>query len=252
MSRALAAGAALAVVLAGCGDSAGGDAKPQLTVSAASSLRDALTTYGDSFKGATVRLSFGGSDDLAAQIRAGARPDLYAAANTKLPAALHAEGLAEAPVAFASNRLVIAVPASDAEIGSVHDLVAPGRSVAIGAESVPIGSYTREVLAKLGSIERNRILANVKTEEPDVAGIIGKLTQGAANAGFVYATDVIASRGKLRAVRLPPRLRPVVQYDAAVVKGAKNLAAARRFLAGLRTGAGRQALRRAGFAPPPR
>ena len=57
-----------------------------------------------------VRLSFGGSDELAAQIRQGVRPDVYAAANTKLPEELCAAGLLERPVRFAEERLVIAVP----------------------------------------------------------------------------------------------------------------------------------------------
>ena len=39
-----------------------------------------------------MRLSFAGSDELAAQIQQGAQPDVYAAANTKLPDQLHAEG----------------------------------------------------------------------------------------------------------------------------------------------------------------
>ena len=40
-----------------------------------------------------MRLSFAGSDELAAQIRQGVKPDVYAAANTKLPDALHEKGL---------------------------------------------------------------------------------------------------------------------------------------------------------------
>ena len=60
----------------------------------------------------------------------------------------------------------------------------------IGAETVPVGSYTREVLGHLPAGVREKILANVRSEEPDVRGVVGKLTQGAADAGFVYLTDV--------------------------------------------------------------
>ena len=74
------------------------------------------------------------------------RPDVFAAANTKLPDALAAEGSLEQPVVFASNRLVLAVPADGAKVESLEDLERPGVTIVIGAEGVPVGDYTREVL----------------------------------------------------------------------------------------------------------
>ncbi len=59
--------------------------KPQLTVSAAASLKTAFTEYGKQFPDADARFSFAGSDELAAQIEQGVKPDVFAAANTKLP-----------------------------------------------------------------------------------------------------------------------------------------------------------------------
>ena len=53
-------------------------------------------------------------------------------------------------------------------------------------------------------------------------GVVGKLTQGAADAGFVYVTDVEATNGKLRAIELPKRLRPSVAYGVAVVEGSEG------------------------------
>ena len=47
----------------------------------------------------------------------------------------------------------------------------------------------------------------MRSNEPDVKGIVGKLTQGAADAGFVYVTDVNATNGKLKAITLPPAAR---------------------------------------------
>ena len=87
---------------------------------------------------------------------------------------------------------------------------------------MPIGSYTREVLGRLGQEDRRRILANVRSNEPDVGGVVGKLTHGAADAGFVYVTDVAAAAGKLQAIDLPGELRPTVAYGVAVVKGARD------------------------------
>jgi molybdate transport system substrate-binding protein len=240
---------ALAIGASGCG---GDDNSSPLVVSAASSLQDAFTRYGDQFDGGgKARFSFAGSDELAAQIRQGVKPDLFASANTKLPDALFHEGLVEKPTVFAGNRLVLAVPAKSDKVRSLDDLQRSGVSLAIGSASVPIGAYTRTVLGRLPATQNTKILARVRSEEPNVKGIVGKLTQGAVDAGFVYITDVTATKGALKAIDLPAALQPSVAYGVAVVKGARHPAAAREFIAGLLAGPGQQALLKAGFEPPP-
>lgn len=251
---------ALALVLSACGGSKSsssatsssnsGAGKPNLTVSAAASLKAAFTAYAQKFSAASVRYSFAGSDMLAAQIEQGIKPDVFASANTKLPDMLYAKGLVSKPVTFAANKLVIAVPAHSTKINSVSDLEKPGVTIAIGSSAVPIGSYTRAVLAKLGA-GSSKILGNVRSEEPDVTGIVGKLTQGAVDAGFTYITDVKATDGALKAIPLPSSLQPVVAYGVAVVKGDPNPAQAQAFIQGLVSGAGRSDLLQAGFLPPP-
>jgi molybdate transport system substrate-binding protein len=243
---------ALACGLAACGsDSSSGSGTPSLSVSAASSLTAAFTAYGKQFTDADVKLSFGGSDDLAAQIRQGIHPDVFASANTSLPDDLYRAGLVERPTVFAGNRFVIAVPAGDDSIHSVADLAKPGVTIAAGSPTVPIGSYTRESLGRLPAGEAEAIEGNIASNEPDVAGIVGKLTQGAVDAGFVYVTDVQATNGKLRAIELPRSLQPVVAYGLAVVKGSKHPQQAKAFIGGLLHGAGQKALDAAGFLPPP-
>ena len=238
----------VALALVGCGGSE--QSKPRLVVSAASSMTEALDACSSEFADATVRLSFAGSDELAAQIRQGVKPDVYAAANTKLPDALHDEGLLGKPVEFATNELVLAVPAGSG-IASVDDLTAKGVTIAIGDESVPIGSYTRETLAKLPGAEEKAILANVRSNEPDVKGIVGKLTQGAVDAGFVYVTDVNAAGSDLKAIELPPDVEPQVTYAAGVVEGAKHPEQARTYVDELLDGPCADALRDASFGAGP-
>jgi molybdate transport system substrate-binding protein len=235
----------------GSGSGGSGTDRPELTVSAAASLQAAFTSYAQRFSQAAVRYSFAGSDMLAAQIEQGVKPDVFASANTKLPGMLYAKGLVAKPVTFAANKLVIAVPAHSTKVRSLTDLERAGTTVAIGSASVPIGSYTREVLAKLGPGPSQKILAHVRSEEPDVSGIVGKLTQGAVDAGFTYVTDVKAAKGALRAIALPARLQPVVAYGVAIVKGDAHPAQAQAFVAGLLHGSGRSDLLQAGFLPPP-
>lgn len=239
----------LLLVLAGCGSDAGGgggsaSGDGSLVVSAASSLKGAFTAYGG------ARFSFAGSDELAAQIRQGVKPDVFASANTSLPGALFEEGLVEEPQVFAGNRLVLAVPAEDAKVSRLEDLYQPGIKLAVGSEDVPIGTYTREVISKLGAANAKQVLANIRSNEPDVKGVVGKLTQGAVDAGFVYVTDVDATKGQLKAIELPPDVAPEVAYAVAVVKDAEHPAAAKRFVDGLLQGKGHDALERAGFSFP--
>jgi molybdate transport system substrate-binding protein len=245
------------LALAGCGSSdnskststSSSASSGPLVVSAAASLKDAFTAYGQQF--GQVKSSFAGSDELAAQIRQGVKPDVFASANTKLPDQLYASHLVGKPVVFAGNRLVLAVPAKSAKVTSLSGLSKPGLKLVIGSATVPVGSYTRQVLGRLPAKQRAAILANVRSEEPDVKGVVGKLTQGAADAGFVYITDVKATKGALKAIELPKSLKPSGAYGVAVVSGAKHPAAAKRFVAGLLNGKGQQDLLAAGFEPPP-
>jgi molybdate transport system substrate-binding protein len=243
------------LALAGCGDDAavsdgGGRDKPRLVVSAASSMKEALSACAKKFPDADVRLQFAGSDELAAQIRQGVPVDVFAAANTKLPAALAREGKLEDPVTFATNQLVLAVPADGAKVDSLKALEQPRVDLVIGAEGVPVGDYTRGVLVRLGPEHSKAVLANVRSNEPDVKGIVGKLTQGAADAGFVYQSDVNAAGGELRAIKLPAKLEPTATYAGGVVTDAKQPETAEAFVDGLLAGPCHDALLAAGFGEP--
>jgi molybdate transport system substrate-binding protein len=237
---------ALTALVAGCG---GSSSTQQLKVSAAASLKKAFTQYGESF--GNVTFSFAGSDELSAQIHAGARPGVFASANTKLPASLFASGLVEKPVPFATNQLVLAVPTSRSNVTSIADLTKPGVTIAVGDSTVPVGTYTATVLARLPAPEQRAITHNIRSKEPSVDGIVGKLSTGAVDAGFLYITDVKGAGGALKAIPLPASLQPVVVYAAAVVKGPGQTDRAKKFIDGLLSGTGRSALAAAGFGPSP-
>lgn len=238
------------LLVAGCGGGESGTSaeEPELVVFAAASLTAAFEEYGDRFSGADVRFSFAGSDDLAAQIRQGVTPDVYAAANTSLPDELAADGLLEEPETFATNELVIGVPAGS-DINDYRDLEQPGTTIAVGDPEVPVGAYTREVLEALGPGAERAILGNVASSEPDVSGIAAKIIQGAVDAGFIYASDVVASSGKVEAVPLPKQASPDVAYGIAVGAEAAQPQLAAEFVRGAISGAGQRILVDSGFGP---
>jgi molybdate transport system substrate-binding protein len=215
----------------------------RLTIFAASSLTDVLPAID-----ARPRYNFAGSDQLAFQIAQHAPADVFAAASPKYPDDLYRKGLVFKPAAFATNRLVVIVPAGNpADIHSVFDLKKPGVRLAIGARGVPIGDYTRKVLAKL---RLTAALDNVVSEETDARSIVAKVALGGADAGIVYATDARPAGSKVKTIRIPPRGQPSVVYEIAVVRSSKKIAAARAFVARVLGRKGRAALRSNGFGLP--
>jgi molybdate transport system substrate-binding protein len=214
-----------------------------LTVFAAASLTDALPKLDR-----TARYQFAGSDQLAFQIRQGAPADLFLAASPKYPRELYADGLCSNPVAFATNTVVLVVPrANPARIHSVYDLRPDGIKLVIGARGVPIGDYTRRLLATLGL---SSVLSNVVSEEDDVKLVVTKVALGEADAGFVYLTDVKPVGNRVFRIGLPASAQPAVRYEACVPKASGHPEQARAYLKRLLGKAGRARLRAAGFGLP--
>ena len=215
-------------------------ASTRLTVLAAASLTNVLPAIAP-----TPRYSFGGSDQLAAQIAQGAPADVYAAASPKFPAQLFAQRLVLKPVPFTTNRLVVVVPrANPARIRTVGDLARAGVKVVAGDATVPIGAYTRQVLTRLNLTQ---VLGNVVSEETDVRGILAKVALGEADAGFVYVTDARVAGSRVRTIAIPKRGQPSVRYEVAVVRASAHRAAAARFVRELLSPRGQRILARAGF-----
>ena len=215
----------------------------RITVYAAASLTEVFPRIDH-----TERFSFAGSDQLAFQIQQGAPADVFAAASPKYPEQLYRRGLVLKPVVFATNTLVLIVPAANpARIKSVFNLKKPGVKVVIGQKGVPIGDYTRTILENLGL---SSVVSRAVSQEADVKGIVGKVALGQADAGFVYLTDAKPVAGKVKVVRLPARAQPSVKYEIAVVKASSNRAAAQAFVNRVLGKTGRAALASAGFGLP--
>ncbi|MGH3001705.1 MAG: molybdate ABC transporter substrate-binding protein [Gaiellaceae bacterium] len=194
------------------------------------------------------RYQFAGSDQLAFQIAQGARADVFAAASPKQPQALYRQGLCSKPRVFATNRLVLIVPRSNpAHIHSVYDLRRRGVKLVVGARGVPVGDYTRKLLAdlRLSSVSRQ-----VVSYEDDVKLVVAKVALGEADAGIAYRTDVKPARGKVLSIALPARAQPVVKYELCVVHGARHPGLAASFVRKVLGSRGRRVLRAAGFGLP--
>lgn len=218
-----------------------------LNVYAASSLRDVFTQI----DGAPT-YNFAGSNQLQTQIQNGAPADVFASASPNEAQALFKSRNCARPVTFATNKLVMIVPrANAAAVTSVYSLRKGGLRVSIGTAGVPIGSYTRSVLRRLGLTKA--LGTNTVSDEPNVAGIVSKIALGSADVGFTYVTDAKIASDRVRAIRLPTYAQPPVRYQLCQVKrGGADARGARAFIAKVRSTRGRSLLRRAGFGLPPK
>ena len=224
----------------------GGATATRVTVYAAASLTDVFPRID-----ASSQFSFAGSDQLAAQIENGAPADVFASASPKQAELLHHDGLLRRPVVFATNKLVVLVPRSNpAHIRSVYDLRRSGVKVIVGTPSVPVGSYTRQVLDSLGIT--NAVTKNVVDQEPDVKGIVAKIALGEGDAGFVYRTDARPAGSRVSTIAIPGWAQPPIKYEIGIVRSTNHLTAARAFIRRVTSLRGRRLLVRAGFGLPRR
>jgi molybdate transport system substrate-binding protein len=241
--RALAA--AVAVGLAAASSVLAAEAKaPRLTVFAAASLTNVLPQIDPH-----GRYSFGGSNTLAAQIEQGLPADVFASANSGLPWQLHRKGIVSRPAVFTSNRLVVVIARGNPlHLRSVRQLERPGLRIVMAAAGVPVGDYTRKVLARMALSD---LVGKAVSQETDVREVLTKVTLGEADAGFVYATDAKTVSGKVSLLGIPKSAQPQVLYAAAAVKSSSHLQAAKAWIQKLLSKPAQRKLRAAGFLPIP-
>lgn len=242
---------AIAFAASGCGGSPA-QTGPTLRVAAAPVLEPVLKRCTARIKGLQVRLEVADSSAIASEIRRGIKPDVFVAGNTGLPRALAREDRVESPQAFATNDLVIAVPAGDKSIRSLDDLARGDHSIAIGDASSPLGVYTRFVLGKLPTYERIQLLSHVRSQAPDAAAVLDKLVGQTVQAAILFGSEAKTAGDKVRTIALPGELGARVVYALAAVKGAPQPRAAERVVADILRGGCARALRDAGFGAPPR
>ncbi|UJR85748.1 molybdate ABC transporter substrate-binding protein [Sandaracinus amylolyticus] len=223
----------------------------RLVVFAASSLRDAFTEIGDDFERAhpdvELTFQFAGTQQLRAQIEQGAPADVLASADVQHVDELVRAGHVAAPIVFARNEPVIVV-GRDVPVRSFDDLPGAGRIV-IGAETVPIGRYTRRILERAPADFRAQVEAHVVSNELDVRAVLAKVRLGEADAGIVYRTDARIAGDDVRVVSIPPERNVIAEYPIAITSHPAHPTLAREFVELVRSERGQQVLAEHGFAP---
>lgn len=215
----------LALATAGC-SGAGGEEDQTLTVLAAASLTEPFGKLAESFEAAHPNLdvvtSFDSSATVATQVNAGAPADVVATADPRTMRMM-APALAGQPVVIAHNVPALVVPPDNpAGIASLADL--QGTDFVVCAPAVPCGAIARDLLDAAGVTTRPR------SHEVDVKAVLTKVMFGEADAGLVYASDVVAAGDGVREVPLPEGARERTDYPAAVTADSAEPDLAQEFI----------------------
>ncbi|HEY7513784.1 MAG TPA: molybdate ABC transporter substrate-binding protein [Vicinamibacteria bacterium] len=200
-------------------------ASEELTLFAASSLTEAVKEIASSFEketGHEVVFNVGASNDLARQIQAGARADVFFSADVAQMDGLVAAGLVRAAdrVDVLSNVLVVVVPAgSGARVRSAADLVPLRRLALADPQAVPAGVYARQWLEKAGVWDR---VAERVVPTLNVRAALSAVETGNVDAGIVYKTDAGVSKRVEIAFTVPREEGPPIVYPLAAVAASKK------------------------------
>lgn len=201
-------------VLAACGRSE--NQQQTVTVFAASSLTDSFedlkTAFETKHENVEIKLNFGASSALAAQINEGAEADVFASANLEQIEKVELSG---DPQLLTENRLVVVVY-KDTPLQTVEELASEGIKLVVAAPEVPIRVYTDTLLDSLNSEYGQgfaaSVMENVVSEEDNVRQVVLKVYLGEADAAIVYATDITPDIAEtVRLVEIPENYQITAQ-----------------------------------------
>lgn len=232
------------------GKSAGGE----LTVYAATSLRDALQEiaplYTDS-PGLKIVFNFGSSGDLARQIIAAAQADVFFSADEIEMDRLAAEKLVDGGSrrSLLGNQMVLVQNRDTVtpngfgpallDVARSHSLVSLANP-----ETVPAGRYAKAWLERRGLWEplSSRIVPAI-----DARAALAAVESGAVPFGIVYKTDASRSRKVTITLDACPDDSPRVSYPVAALSNRPHLIQSRGFVEFLASPRAAEVFERCGF-----
>jgi len=233
--------------LAGCGAVADEDGERELIVLAAASLTDVYEELATEFETQNahtrVSFSFGSSTDLAEQVADGAPGDVLATADEASLQLAEDAGVTGEISTLATNVLsIVTRPDNPGAVETLDDL--EGATWVRCTDEAPCGKVAAAVLAD------NDITAEPASLEEDVRATLDKVISGEADAGLVYATDVVAAGDEVVAVEIPGAETALTTYFTTVLEQSVEPDLAQEWVDFVTSEDGLAILEQAGFGTP--
>lgn len=173
---------------------------------------------------ATLTFNNGGSAALVQQIKEGAPADLLLTASKKTMDQAVADGTVDEPQTLAENVMVMVVPKSNpAGITSLDDLNEDTTFV-LCDPTVPCGDVSTKIM------DDKDLDLKADSLESQVADVLGKVTSGEADAGWVYSTDAAAAGDAVEVIEIPGAEKFTNSILGATVKDSEHKDAATKLL----------------------
>lgn len=220
----------------------------ELIVFAAASMTETLNQIAGLYKSVApdveIVYNFDSSGTLKTQIEEGADCDLFISAAPKQMNALDLTSEANTAgldfvlqgtrINLLENKVALAVPEGNPKNVTSYDQLIEGLKagslmLAMGNSDVPVGQYTRKILAYYGVSEEELAAAGVITYGSNVKEVTTQVAEATVDCGIIYGTDAY-SAGLTVVDTATAEMCGQVIYPAAVLKITKNEEAARAFL----------------------
>jgi molybdate transport system substrate-binding protein len=226
-----------------------------VVVFAAASLKGPLDQLAEAYQtktGDVVRISYGGSNQLAKQILDGAPADIFISAAVNWMDEVEKAGL----LADGSRKdllgntlvLVSSEPATPVQIDQGFDLavlLGDGKLAMAMVDSVPAGQYGKAALVSLGLWNS---VSGAVVQADNVRAALAFVARGEAALGIVYGSDAVADPSVHLLGTFPDSSHPPIVYPAARLKSASD-PADQAFFAALSSPEARAIFTAAGFQP---
>ncbi|MDJ0286706.1 MULTISPECIES: molybdate ABC transporter substrate-binding protein [Bacillus] len=228
---------AICLLLTGCqteSTSPDKSKKTELVISAAASLQDALkeieSAYEDDHPNVKLTNNFGSSGALKQQIAQGAKADLFfSAAEEPFDDLVQSGDIDQDHTKdVIQNELVLIVPKEGSSaIKTFRDVQHIKGKLALGTpESVPAGTYAKEIFTKLNiwdQVKQNAVYGK------DVRQVLNYVETGNVEAGVVYKTDALVSRKVKIVDEANQDMHSPIIYPVGIVKQTEHMKEAKAF-----------------------
>lgn len=195
----------------------------EIYVFIAASLNNAMTELADQYAklqpNVKITYNVDSSGTLQMQIEEGAECDLFFSAAMKQMTTLKDEGYVEADSikSLLENKTVLIKPAVTITKVTSFENLYEASSIALAGESVPVGSYTRELLQNLGIWDK--VQETEINECSNVTAVLAAVSEGSNEVGVVYETDANSMKDLVDVIATAPEdsLNSPVIYPAGLV-----------------------------------